>query len=131
MGKLKGKVTKPGDNGMLRYKNDAGEKIDVAYDQPNSKELGIAEGTVVTFELLMNTRQPMAVAINPIEKGNIQDIDYDKGSGTILETESGLVYPFRQNYLKDSGFAKDQTVCYTLAYVNGAVVALCLTYPQN
>ena len=52
MGKLKGKITKPGDGGMLKYKNDAGEKIEVPYNQPLSEALGIAENATVTFTLL-------------------------------------------------------------------------------
>ncbi len=130
MGKLKGKITKPGDGGMLKYKNDAGEKIEVPYNQPLSEALGIVENATVTFTLLENTVSPMAVAVNPIEKGTIVDIDFEKGVGTIEETESGIKYPFKQNYLRESKFDKGQVVTYTLVSSNGTMIAVCLTAVQ-
>lgn len=130
MGKLKGKVTKPGDNGMLKYKTDSGERIEVAYDQPFSKELGIGDNTSVTFELVSKGGTPIAVSVNPIDKGTIIDISYEKGGGTIEETESGIQYPFRQNYLRESKFELGQTVKYSLAPANGSMIATSLIAVQ-
>ncbi len=130
MGKLRGKVIKTGDGGMLKYKNDAGEKVECPYDQPFSKELGIAENTVVTFELVTGDKGQVAVAVNPVENGQIQDINFDAGTGHVIETESGIVYPFKQNYLKESKFDKGMNVRYTLVNVNGSMMALCLTLVQ-
>ncbi len=130
MGKLRGKVIKTGDGGMLRYKNATGEKVDCLYDQPYSKELGIAENTVVTFDLVAGTNGDIAVAVNPCENGQIQEINFDAGTGSIIETESGIVYPFQQNYLKESKFDKGMNVKYALVSVNGKMMALCLTAVQ-
>ena len=128
MGKLKGKITRPGTMGMLKYKNDAGDKIEVAYDQPYSKELGIADGTTVTFDLINKADgTPMAVAVNPIEKGNIISIDIKAGTGVIEETESSIKYPFQQNYLLESKLGIGQTVKYTLVSADGIITAVCLT----
>lgn len=115
---------------MLKYRNDAGEKVEVAYDQPFSKELGIAENTSVTFELVSKGDTPIAVSVNPIDRGRIIEISYEKGGGTIEETESGIQYPFRQNYLRESKFEVGQTVKYSLATANGSMIATSLLAVQ-
>ncbi len=130
MGKLRGKVTRPGDMGMLKYKNEVGEKVECRYDQPYSKELGLIINTVVNFELVSNGTDQIAIAVNPIEKGEILDVNFDEGTGTILETESGTKYPFRQNFLRESKFDKGVEVNYTLINVNGTTTAVCLTLVQ-
>ena len=124
MGKLKGKVTTTGDNGMLSYTDASGAKVDVKYDQPFSAELGIVAKTKVSFNLLPG--DAMAVAVSPICKGDIVTIDYTTGTGTLIETESKTTYNFRQNYLKESGFLANQTVTYTLVNVKGLPYAACL-----
>lgn len=37
MGKLKGKIIKSGDGGVLRVKTDTGDKVDYPYNQPFQK----------------------------------------------------------------------------------------------
>ncbi len=124
MGKLKGKIVTNGDNGMLSYINTSGVKVDVKYDQPFSLELGIVAKTSVSFDLLPG--DSMAVAVVPIRRGNIVTMDPLTGTGTIIETESKVTYPFKQNYLKESGFAPGQTVTYTLVNVKGVLYATAL-----
>ena len=124
MGKLKGKVGTCGDTGMLSYTDGSGAKVDVKYDQPFSAELGIADKTKVSFNLLPGNA--MAVAVTPICKGDIVTIDYTAGSGTLIETESKITYNFKQNYLKESGFVAGQTVNYVLVNVKGIFYATAL-----
>ncbi|HRG01177.1 MAG: hypothetical protein U0W65_01005 [Bacteroidia bacterium] len=127
MGKLKGKVKTTGDSGMLSYKNDAGEKIEVQYSQPYSAEIGLALNTRVSFNIVATDKGNVAVAVAPVCKATITDISYDTGSGSLTETESGIKYPFTQNFLKESGFALDQVVTYNLITTkDGTLRAVCL-----
>lgn len=127
MGKLKGKVKAAGDSGMLSYKNDAGEKIEVQYNQPYSAEIGLAVNTRVSFNIVATDKGNVAVAVAPVCKATITDISYDTGSGSLTETESGIKYPFTQNFLKESGFALDQVVTYNLITTkDGTLRAVCL-----
>ena len=127
MGKLKGKVKNGGDSGMLSYKNDAGEKIEVQYSQPYSAEIGLALNTRVSFNIVATDKGNVAVAVAPVCKATITDISYDTGSGSLTETESGIKYPFTQNFLKESGFALDQVVTYNLITTkDGTLRAVCL-----
>jgi len=115
-----------GDKGIVRGKRLANESFEYAYDQPYSYELGISENTIVTFDLVNVGDKQVAVAVNPVEKGTIVEIDYEKGTGTILETESGIKYPFSQNFLKESKFEKEQVVKYTLVMAKDTITAVCL-----
>lgn len=124
MGKLKGKIVTNGDNGMLSYINTSGVKVEVKYDQPFSLELGIVAKTSVSFDLLPG--DSMAVAVVPIRRGNIVTMDPLTGTGTLIDTESNVTYPFKQNYLKESGFALGKTVTYTLVNVKGVLYATAL-----
>ena len=127
MGKLKGKVKAAGDSGMLSYKNDAGERIEVQYNQPYSAEIGLAVNTRVSFNIVATDKGNVAVAVAPVCKATITDISYDTGSGSLTETESGIKYPFTQNFLKESGFALDQVVTYNLITTkDGTLRAVCL-----
>ncbi|MES2762160.1 MAG: hypothetical protein V4677_08135 [Bacteroidota bacterium] len=127
MGKLKGKVTTCGDKGMLKYTDSTGAKVECSYDQPFSLELGIGDNTRVSFDIVAVGAGNMAVSVAPINKGTITDISIENGSGTITETESGIKYPFRQNYLSESRFTLNQIVTYNLVYSGGSLFATCLT----
>jgi hypothetical protein len=127
MGKVKGKVRIGGDGGMLGYKNDAGEKLEIQYNQPYSSEIGLAVNTRVSFNIVSTEKGDMAVAVSPVCKATITDISYDTGSGSLTETESGIKYPFTQNYLKESGFQLNQVVTYNLITTkDGNLRAVCL-----
>jgi hypothetical protein len=128
MGKLKGKVGTPGDMGTLSYTDASGASVTVRYDQPFSAELGIVANAKVSLNVITTAGgDSMAVAVAPICKGVITAIDYATGMGTIFETESKTSYPFKQNYLKESGFVLNQTgVTYTLVNVKGVPYATCL-----
>jgi|GEM_PF-3492236 len=127
MGKLKGKVTTSGDTGIISYKDDTGKRIDIKYDQPLSNQLGIGINTKVSFDIVASGGVNVAVSVAPVNKGNISDINYDTGSGIIVETESGIKYPFIQNYLKESGFAVNQVVTYNLVLNKEDLTAVSLT----
>lgn len=125
MGKTKGKIVKDPATGYLVVRNtDTRETY--PFDQPFQTELGIVEKTPVTYDLISTGGKSIAVSVQPVYKGIIQDIDVNKGVGTILETESNTVYNFQQNYLAESGFAKDDTVKYALVSSNGVLWATCL-----
>lgn len=130
MGKIKGKIVKGGDNGCLKVKQDDGSWIQYDYSQPYAAQLGIVEGAVATCDLVpVDGKTMVAVSVNPIDKGEIVDIDYDNNSGTIFEKESGIKYTFTQDYLKQSGFVKGDMVKYTLTNQQSAMVATCLVKP--
>lgn len=128
MGKLKGKIAKPGDNGMLSYKDDSGVKVEINYNQPYSLELGIGTNTRVSFDVISTKEGNVAVSVAPINKGTITDINIEAGSGIITETESGIKYPFSQNYLKESGFELNKVVTYNLVFTkDGSLQAVSLS----
>src|ERR1700740_2632792 len=106
MGKNRGKVVMSGDSGVLSAKSSTGEKVEYKYEQSFSKELGIVDGATVTFDFVKTDEGLLAVSVNPVDKGEILDINYDQGTGVIFEKESGLKYNFQQRYLKESGFTK-------------------------
>jgi len=127
MGKLKGKVTTSGDTGIISYKDDTGKRVDIKYVQPLSSQLGIGLNTRVAFDIVSTSDGSIAVSVAPVNKGSILEINYDAGTGTIVETESGIKYLFIQNYLKDSGFAVDQVVTYNLVLNKDVLTAVSLT----
>lgn len=127
MGKLKGKVMSSGDYGMISYKDDTGKRVDIKYDQPLSNQIGIGLNTKVAFDIVATGGGNIAVSVAPVNKGSILEINYDAGTGTIVETESGIKYPFVQNYLKESGFVVDQVVTYNLVFNKDVLTAVCLT----
>ncbi len=131
MGKTKGKIVKSGDTGCLTVKQPDGKVIQYDYNQPCSVELGIVENAVVTCTLVPSGAATIAVAVAPIDRGEIKTIDYVSGSGTIYEQESGTSYPFTQNYLKESGFAAGDIVKYTIVRFKDANFATCLVKPLN
>jgi hypothetical protein len=131
MGKLKGKTSTSGDNGMLSYTDSTGAKVQVKYSQAYSTELGILANSRVSFDLITVGSDSIAVSVAPVNKGTISDITIDPntgvGTGTIFETESGVKYPFVQNYAAQSNFAANQVVTYTLVTVKGVLTAVCLS----
>jgi hypothetical protein len=132
MGKLKGKIVKSGDSGCLKVKQDDGSSILYNYNQPFSKALGIVDGATCTFELVpIGDKAVMATCVNPVDKGDIVSIDYDTNTGTILEKESGIRYPFTQPFLRERGFAMGDTVKYTIVTVEERNLATCLVKPAN
>jgi hypothetical protein len=128
MGKLKGKVVAGGNTGMLKYTNDAGQKVEYKYDQPFSLELGIGLGTRVTFDLVTAPDGTnVAVAVAPINKGEITEIVPEKGTGSLVESESGIKYTIRQNYLRESRFEVGQVVIYQLVRSGDVLYATALS----
>lgn len=125
MGKLRGKIVKSPDTGKLVVR-DNDTKVMYEYDQPFQAALGIVEKTSVHYDLVDVDGKSIAVAVQPIYKGEIVTIDVEKGLGEILETESNTTYKFQQNYLKQSGFAQGETVKYALVDSDGALWATCL-----
>lgn len=126
MGKVKGKIIGAGDMGNMRYTDGSGARVDIKYEQPYSKELGIVVNAKVSFDIVVVGGVNTAVAVDPINKGTIA-INADGKSGKITETESGAVYAFSQPYLKESGFIDGQVVTYTLVNVKDVLNAVCLT----
>ncbi len=127
MGKLRGKVVKSGDNGMISYKNADGVKTEIPYDQPLSAELGIAMGTRVSFDVVLVNNSNMAVAVAPINNGTVGKLDPIKGIGSVLETESQIEYPFQQNYTAESLIVVGSNVKYTLVWSNNVLSAAALS----
>lgn len=126
MGKLKGKiVSSGGDKGMLRYKNDAGERVEIPYEQAFPKELGLEPESTVRFDLISVDGKPMGVAVEPVDKGEVSMVDGRKG--IIVEKDSGRSYAFEQSYLKESGIATGSPVEFKLVMLNGQMVATCVS----
>lgn len=131
MGKLKGKTSTNGDSGMLSYTDSTGARVQVKYSQVYSAQLGIVANTKVSFDLITVGAESMAVSVAPVNKGTITEITIDPntgvGTGYILETESGVKYPFVQNYAAQSNFAINQVVTYTLVTFKEVLTAVCLS----
>lgn len=126
MGKTRGKIIKSGDSGTLTSRSASGEKVEYQYEQAFSKELGIVDGATVTFDFVKAGEVTMAVSVNPVDKGEIIEINHDLGTGVIFEKESGIKYNFQQKFLKESGFDKGQTVKYTIVNIKETNMATCL-----
>ena len=125
MGKLKGKVVTAGDKGMLRYKDDSGNKVEIPFDQKFQRELGIEVDGTVRFDLITVNEKGMGVAVEAVDKGEIASIDGNKG--TIIEKDSGKIYPFEQNYLKESKIEKGSPVTFKFVATSTGMVATCLS----
>ncbi len=126
MGKLKGKVVSGGaSNGMLRYKNDAGERIEIPFTQEFQKELGIEPNGTVLFDLITVDGREMGVAVEAVDKGEVSSVDGRKG--IIIEKDSGRSYTFEQDYLKEAKIEKTSMVKFKLVMSGGALVATCLS----
>lgn len=129
MGKIKGKIVKQGDSGCLQVKQADGSWVQYDYNQPLSAQLGIVENGVVTCTLIPYGTSQLAVSVAPVDRGDIVEIDYVNGTGKIYENESNITYVFYQNYLKESGFMKGDTVKYTIAQSKDGICATCLVKP--
>jgi hypothetical protein len=128
MGKTKGKIKDPGPKSpMVSYKNASGVKVDIAFDQPLTAELGIAINTRVSFDIVMVNNVEIAVAVSPINNGTVGEIDPTTGLGSVLETESQIKYPFQQNYTAESGIIQGSIVKYTLVWSNNVLYAAALS----
>jgi hypothetical protein len=126
MGKLKGKIVSAGSaNGMLRYKNENGEKVEIPYDQAFPKELGLEPEGTVHFDLITVDGKPMGVAVEAVDKGEVASINGN--GGTIIEKDSGRSYDFQQNYLSESKIAPGSPVEFKLVSVSGKMVATCVS----
>ncbi len=71
MGKLRGKTSTSGDNGMLSYTDSTGARVQVKYSQAYSTELGILVNSRVSFDLVTIGTESMAVSVAPVNKGTI------------------------------------------------------------
>ncbi len=125
MGKLKGKVVTAGDKGMLRYKDESGNKIEIPFTQQYQRELGIEVDGTVKFDLITVNGKGMGVAVEAVDKGEVTLIEGSKG--TIVEKDSGKVYTFEQNFLKESGIEKGSQVTFKFVMANGTLVATCVS----
>jgi hypothetical protein len=125
MGKLKGKVVTAGDKGMLRYKNEAGERVEIPFTQQYQKELGIEANGTVMFDLITVDGKSMGVAVEAVDKGDISSIDGRKG--IIIEKDSGRSYAFEQDYLTESKITVNSPVKFKFVISNGALVATCVS----
>jgi hypothetical protein len=125
MGKLKGKVVTAGDKGMLRYKDESGNKIEIPFDQKFQKELGIEVDGTVRFDLITVDGKGMGVAVEAVDKGEVTAIDGSKG--TIVEKDSGKSYTFEQNYLAESKIVKGSQVTFKFVATSSGLVATCVS----
>lgn len=129
MGKLRGKITLPGDDGSITYKDASGKDITIPYGQPFSAELGLIIGATVSFDTTLDGST--AVSVTTAGKGQI--VSFGAGAepgtptkGVIFEKETGMKYTFLQSYFEQSGFVLNQMVRYTLVNSGGQLVATCL-----
>lgn len=131
MGKLKGKIVKSGDSGCLKIKQPDGSWTQYDYQQPFSAQLGIVENATISCVLVTRAdKTVVATSVVPVDKGTIVEINYDKNTGSILETESGIKYPFSHPMLKEQGFQLNDVVKYTLVCVKDVMQATALVNPN-
>lgn len=125
MGKLKGKVVTAGDKGMLRYKDESGQRIEIPFDQQFQKELGIEPEGTVRFDLITVDGKGMGVAVEAVDKGEVSSVEGKKG--VIIEKDSGRSYNFEQNYLTESKIVKGSQVSFKLVMSGTGLVATCVS----
>ncbi|MBS1635738.1 MAG: hypothetical protein JST26_07420 [Bacteroidetes bacterium] len=131
MGKLKGKIVKSGDSGCLKIKQPDGSWTQYDYQQPFSAQLGIVENATISCVLVTRAdKTVVATSVVPVDKGTIVEINYDNNTGSILETESGIKYPFSHPMLKEQGFQLNDVVKYTLVCVKDVMQATALVNPN-
>ncbi len=126
MGKSKGKIVMAGKPGTISYKNDAGQKLTIEFDQPFYAELGIVVDARVSFNIVNVGGKDKAVCVNNVNKGVINEIDASGNSGSILDSNSGEKYPFMQDYLAESQIVVGSAVQYVLVNSNNTLYAACI-----
>lgn len=126
MGKTRGKVMTAGSPGSISYKNVAGQKLTIEYNQPFSTELGLVVDARVSFNIVNVGGKDKAVCVNNVNKGVINEIDASGNSGTILDSNSGVKYPFMQDYLAESQIVVGSAVQYVLVNSNSTLYAACI-----
>jgi len=85
------------------------------------RELGIQLNQIVTYVEITDpeTGTPLAVSLNPVERGIINSIiDPIQGIGTIRET-SGNILEFIQEYFPQLDIKEGDKVDYTIIYIDG------------
>jgi hypothetical protein len=122
MGKLKGKIVKSSDSGLLI--DDKGNQY--KYDQPYSKELGLQDNMPVSFNLVTVEGTQTAVSVCVCYSGTISTIDPSGTTGSIAEAITGVGYKFNQPYLNLLKYGVGDTVSFIVVDAPEGVMATCL-----
>lgn len=104
---------------------DTATKKEYEYVQPFGEQLGIEVNSIVQFETVDLSSGPVAVSLDPVEKGTVEKIDYETGNGQLVDKQ-GNRYEFVQNYGKELGLQKGTVVKYAVVTVDGATKATAL-----
>lgn len=108
---------------------DTVAKVDYPFTQPYGKELGLAVNSIVQFEAVTaSDGSKVATALDPVERGTIESIEYVGGTGILID-KAGNKLNFEQPYGQELGLAKDVIVRFATVTVNGMAMATSLRLP--
>lgn len=110
---------------------DTSTKTEYPYLQPFGLELGLVVNGVVTFETITTPDgTTTAVALDPLEKGTIEQIDSTTGTGTILD-KAGNKIEFEQCYSSELKLAQNSPVKFSPVWVDGKLKATSVRLAGN
>lgn len=124
MGKTKGKIKscEPSTgNGVLIVRGN-----EYPFNQPFSVEIGLQTGMEISCTLADVGTSKVATNVLPSCNGEIVQIDLVKGVGTLVDTDSGIKYPFVQMYCEALNLKQGSLVSYIIVYSAGTYYATCL-----
>lgn len=129
---IRGKVKdiKQMGNRVFGTVTDTKTGTDYSFEQPLGVELGIVNDVIVQFDTVVVGSNTVGVSLDPVEKGTIQTIDYDKQTG-VLRDRVGNLIDFEQNLGRELGLVSGTKVRYALVTVDGQQKATALKLVAN
>lgn len=121
MGKLRGKIIKSADKGLLI--DDKGNEY--MYDQPYSRELGLGVDMPISFNLVTVDGVQTAVSVCVSYSGTISTIDPSGTTGSITDSITGAGYKFNQPYLNLLKYNVGDTVSFKVVNAPEGLMVTC------
>lgn len=109
---------------------DTANNVEYQFVQPFGEQLGLQVNDIVQFETVNTSAGPLAVSLDPVDKGTVQSIDYASGNG-VLTDKSGTKLEFVQNYAQELGIAAGTPVKFATILVGGVAMATSLRIPSG
>lgn len=124
-GKVKDIKSEPGTMRSNGTVTDTATKIDYPFTQACCTELGIQVNSIVQFETVAVGTTTYGASLDPVEKGTINNVNYDLGTGDLTDGLGNIVN-FDQVYAKELGIVTGSIVKYLVVNYNGKPIATSL-----
>ena len=124
-GKVKDIKSEPGTMRSNGTVTDTATKTDYPFTQACCTELGIQVNSIVQFETVAVGTTTYGASLDPVEKGTINNVNYDLGTGDLTDGLGNIVN-FDQVYVKELGIVTGSIVKYLLVNYNGKPIATSL-----